>query len=67
MVHREDAVIVNALVRQALVASQEVMGENGLIVFLNFMLKGIDILRMAAEGGGKTSEKGPFSSGRFCH
>jgi len=27
---REDAVIVNALVRQALVATQEVMGENGL-------------------------------------
>lgn len=27
---REDAVIVNALVRQALVAAQEVMGENGL-------------------------------------
>ncbi len=30
MVQREDAVIVNALVRQALTASQEVMGENGL-------------------------------------
>lgn len=28
--NREDAVIVNALVRQALVAAQEVMGENGL-------------------------------------
>ena len=27
---REDAVIVNALVRQALVSAQEVMGENGL-------------------------------------
>jgi hypothetical protein len=27
---REDAVIVNALVRQALIAAQEVMGENGL-------------------------------------
>ena len=27
---REDAVIVNALVRQALIAGQEVMGENGL-------------------------------------
>lgn len=27
---REDAVIVNAIVRQALVAAQEVMGENGL-------------------------------------
>ncbi len=30
MVDRQDAVIVNALVRQALVAAQEVMGENGL-------------------------------------
>ncbi len=30
MVNREDAVIVNALVRQALVAAQEVMGKNGL-------------------------------------
>jgi predicted hydrocarbon binding protein len=31
---REDAVIVNALVRQALVAAQEVMGENGLTAVL---------------------------------
>jgi len=30
MVEREDAYIVNALVRQALVAAQDVMGENGL-------------------------------------
>jgi hypothetical protein len=30
MVQRDDAVIVNALVRQALVSAQEVMGENGL-------------------------------------
>jgi len=30
MAHLEDAVIVNALVRQALVAAREVMGENGL-------------------------------------
>jgi len=30
MAHRPDAVIVNALVRQALVSAQEVMGENGL-------------------------------------
>ncbi len=30
MVEKEDAYIVNALVRQALVAAQEVMGENGL-------------------------------------
>lgn len=30
MAQREDAVIVNALVRQALVSAQEVMGENGL-------------------------------------
>lgn len=35
MVQREDAVIVNALVRQALIASEEVMGENGLKVVLN--------------------------------
>lgn len=31
---REDAVIVNALVRQALIAAQEVMGENGLNAIL---------------------------------
>lgn len=30
MAHRDDDVIVNALVRQALVSTQEVMGENGL-------------------------------------
>ena len=30
MVTREDAMIVNALVRQALTSAQEVMGENGL-------------------------------------
>ena len=30
MAQRADAVIVNSLVRQALVAAQEVMGENGL-------------------------------------
>ncbi len=35
MTQREDAVIVNALVRQALVASQEVMGENGLNAVLH--------------------------------
>jgi predicted hydrocarbon binding protein len=34
MVHQEDAVIVNALVRQALIASEEVMGENGLNIVL---------------------------------
>ncbi len=34
MVNPEEAVIVNALVRQALVAAQEVMGENGLNVVL---------------------------------
>jgi len=32
---REDAVIVNAIMRQALVASQEVMGENGLNAVLH--------------------------------
>ncbi len=30
MAHRDDAMIVNTLVRQALVSTQEVMGENGL-------------------------------------
>jgi hypothetical protein len=30
MIAREDAVIINSLVRQALVAAQEVMGDNGL-------------------------------------
>jgi predicted hydrocarbon binding protein len=30
MTHRDDAVMVNTLVRQALVSAQEVMGENGL-------------------------------------
>ena len=30
MVHRDDAVMVNTLVRQALISAQEVMGENGL-------------------------------------
>ncbi len=34
MVNPDEAVIVNALVRQALVAAQEVMGENGLNVVL---------------------------------
>ena len=34
MAQRDDAVIVNALVRQALVSAQEVMGENGLNVVL---------------------------------
>ncbi len=35
MIARENAVIVNALVRQALVAAQEVMGENGLNAVLS--------------------------------
>jgi hypothetical protein len=30
MGHREDAVIVNTIVRQALVSAEEVMGTNGL-------------------------------------
>jgi predicted hydrocarbon binding protein len=34
MVRREDAVVVNTLVRQALTSTQEVMGENGLNVVL---------------------------------
>ena len=37
MVSPEEAVIVNALVRQALVAAQEVMGENGLNAILRSM------------------------------
>jgi hypothetical protein len=39
MAHREDAVIVNAIMRQALVAAQEVMGENG----LNAVLRASDL------------------------
>ena len=35
MVNLENAVIINALVRQALVSAQEVMGENGLNAVLN--------------------------------
>ena len=30
MTNREDAMIINSLVRQALTSAQEVMGENGL-------------------------------------
>ncbi len=41
MVQRDDAVIVNALVRQALVSAQEVMGENG----LNAVLRSSDLER----------------------
>ena len=40
---REDAVIVNALVRQALIAAQEVMGENG----LNAVLRASGLERFA--------------------
>ena len=41
MVTSEDAVIVNALVRQALVSAQEVMGENG----LNAVLRSVGLER----------------------
>jgi predicted hydrocarbon binding protein len=41
MVSPEEAVIVNALVRQALVATQEVMGENG----LNAILRSVGLER----------------------
>jgi predicted hydrocarbon binding protein len=41
MVKPEEAVIVNALVRQALVATQEVMGENG----LNAILRSVGLER----------------------
>jgi predicted hydrocarbon binding protein len=64
MAHREDAVIVNALVRQALVASQEVMGENG----LNAVLRSAGLERFIGslppddmEPGVKTSEYAQFN------
>lgn len=41
MINPEDAVIVNALVRQALVSAQEVMGENG----LNAVLRSVGLSR----------------------
>ena len=40
---REDAVIVNALVRQALTAAQEVMGENGLNAVLRTSGREFDV------------------------
>ncbi len=43
MVDPEQAVIVNALVRQALVSAQEVMGENG----LNAVLRSVGLARFA--------------------
>ena len=64
MSQREDAVIVNALVRQALVASQEVMGENG----LNAVLRSTGLDRFVGnlppddmEPGVKTSEYARFN------
>ena len=41
MINPEDAVIVNGLVRQALVSAQEVMGENG----LNAVLRSVGLAR----------------------
>jgi predicted hydrocarbon binding protein len=45
MVNPEDAVIVNALVRQALVSAQEVMGENG----LNAVLRSVGLERFIGD------------------
>jgi predicted hydrocarbon binding protein len=60
----EDAVIVNALVRQALVSAQEVMGENG----LNAVLRSSGLERFISnfppnntEPGIKTSEYAKFN------
>jgi predicted hydrocarbon binding protein len=60
----EDAVIVNALVRQALVSAQEVMGENG----LNAVLRSSGLERFVGnfppnntEPGIKTSEYAKFN------
>jgi bacteriochlorophyll 4-vinyl reductase len=65
MVYREDAVIVNTLVRQALVASQEVMGENG----LNAVLRATGLERFInnfppdnMEPGVNTSEYAQFNA-----
>ena len=65
MVYREDAVIVNALVRQALIASQEVMGENG----LNAVLRATGLERFIGnfppddmEPGIDTSEYAQFNA-----
>ncbi|MGC8856788.1 MAG: hypothetical protein ACP5QU_08320 [Anaerolineae bacterium] len=44
MVQRADAMIVNALVRQALTAASEVMGENG----LNMVLRASGLERFIA-------------------
>ena len=65
MVYREDAVIVNALVRQALITSQEVMGENG----LNAVLRATGLERFIGnfppddmEPGIDTSEYAQFNA-----
>jgi bacteriochlorophyll 4-vinyl reductase len=64
MAHREDSVIVNAVVRQALVAAEEVMGENG----LNAILRASGLERFVGnfppddlEPGVKTSEYARFN------
>ncbi len=64
MIFIEDALIVNALVRQALMASQEVMGENG----LNAVLRSAGLERYIGnlppddmEPGVKTSEYARFN------
>lgn len=65
MTEREDSVIVNALVRQALIASQDVMGENG----LNAVLRTSGLERFIGnfppdnmEPGVKTSEYARFNA-----
>jgi predicted hydrocarbon binding protein len=64
MINPEDAVIVNALVRQALVSAQEVMGENG----LNAVLRSVGLARFIGnfppndtEPGIKTMEYARFN------
>jgi predicted hydrocarbon binding protein len=64
MINPEDAVIVNALVRQALVSAQEVMGENG----LNAVLRSVGLARFIGnfppndtEPGIKTIEYAKFN------
>ncbi len=64
MINLEDAVIINALVRQALVSAQEVMGENG----LNAVLRSMSLERFVGnfppndtEPGIKTVEYAKFN------
>jgi predicted hydrocarbon binding protein len=63
MINQEDAVIINALVRQALISAQEVMGENG----LNAVLRSVGLARFIGnfppndtQPGIKTTEYAKF-------